>query len=219
MVIDLGKCIGCGSCSVACSAKNNVPQNTMRKVLDLGIVRDSGGQRFFLPMLCNHCENPPCLKVCPTKATHKRADGIVSIDTEKCIGCGYCIVACPYQARTILHDQSGFCFLENRLDGQTRDEKIGVCLKCDFCSSRIDQGLRKGLIPGIDPEATPECVNTCSSGALLFGDLNDPTGKIAQKIREVRAVRLQEDLGTGPSVYYIVPLQWSVFKQEEEVRC
>ena len=207
MVIELGRCIGCRSCTVACKEANGVPQHALRQVLDLGLVEDSCGQRFFLAIQCNHCQDPPCLAVCPTGATFKRDDGIVAIDGARCMGCGYCIVACPYRARTIVHAEAGF----GRVDHDPAERgkvRTGICLKCDFCATRIDEGMRKGLRPGLDPEATPACVTTCSAGALSFGDLDNPESEVSRKIGGKATVRLQEDLGTGPSIHYSVPSGW-----------
>ena len=161
-----------------------------------------------LPISCMHCENPPCLAVCPTTATRRRHDGIVDIAYELCIGCGYCIMACPYIARSIVFENE-YAIEMRALIGESSTEepgrdRVGVCTKCNFCYPRIDLGLTKGLIPGMDPSATPMCVNTCAAHALHFGDLDDLDSEVAGLIRENRTVRLQEVLGTNPSVYYIV---------------
>ena len=201
MVIDLRKCFGCRTCSVACSQQNQTPEKFWRKVEELGLTRDGECQRFFLPISCMHCENPPCASVCPTKATFQRPDGIVEIDPERCIGCGYCILACPYRARTIYHRHLDF----EIDDHAPATDREGTCTKCNFCKDRIDAGLAAGLQPGSDMEATPACVNNCSAGALQFGDLNDPQSNVSRLIRECRTLRLNPEHGTEPSVYYIIP--------------
>jgi phenylacetyl-CoA:acceptor oxidoreductase subunit 1 len=153
-----------------------------------------------------HCSNPPCEAVCPTTATFKRPDGIVDIDPEKCIGCGYCITACPYHARVILfvneHD------LETRVmgggDAAVLPDLLGVASKCCFCSPRIDRGLALGLKPGADAEATPACVIQCTAGALHFGDFNDPGSEVAALLREHPTFCLQESLGTRPGMVYLM---------------
>jgi phenylacetyl-CoA:acceptor oxidoreductase 27-kDa subunit len=205
MVIDLRKCFGCGACVVSCAQANKITSNHWRRVFDCGISGPPRRQRMYLPLNCMHCSNPPCEAVCPTTATFKRSDGIVDIDREKCIGCGYCITACPYHARVIL-------FL-NEYDLETRvmvegavislPDYIGVATKCCFCGPRIDRGMEKGLAPGVDKEATPACVNNCTAGALYFGDLNDPRSEVAQLVRENPVLCLQENLGTQPRVYYL----------------
>jgi phenylacetyl-CoA:acceptor oxidoreductase subunit 1 len=207
MVIDLRKCIGCNSCTIACKETNKVPSNIWRRVTDCGLSDYPERQRLFLPMSCMHCTEPPCLKVCPTGATYQRPDGIVEIDYERCLGCGYCIIACPYQARTIFKEEYEFsvnAILEGTdMHGSALD-RIGVCTKCNFCRPCVETGLSRGLRPGIDPEATPACVVTCSANALYFGDLNDPHSVVSRLIEENKTFSLQEELKTGPSVYYII---------------
>jgi phenylacetyl-CoA:acceptor oxidoreductase subunit 1 len=155
-----------------------------------------------------HCTEAPCQEVCPTTATYYRPDKIVDIKYELCVGCGYCIVACPYHARTIIFNKK--CNYDAEATPQELDkgspnfDHIGICKKCNFCLPRVDAGLESGLQPGLDPEATPMCVNSCSSEALYFGDLDDPTSKVSRLIRENKTARLQEELGTDPSLYYIV---------------
>jgi phenylacetyl-CoA:acceptor oxidoreductase subunit 1 len=162
---------------------------------------------MFLHMSCMHCSEAPCLSVCPTKATYRRPDGIIGIDYDRCVGCSYCIVACPYRARTIF--TRGFDFETRDWDtaGMTEQssDRTGVCTKCTFCMSRIDEGLKRGLQPGIDAEASPVCVITCSAKALYFGDLDDPGSVVSDLIRNNKTARLQEELGTDPSVYLILP--------------
>ncbi len=210
MVIDLNKCIGCNSCAVACKDINKLPfswnpHSMWKSVLDCGVSENPERLRMFLHISCMHCSEPPCLNVCPTKATYRRPDGIVGISYEKCIGCGYCIIACPYRARTIFTKEFDF-EVRSRSNDPVRvsDDRVGICTKCDFCSSKIDLGLTHGLKPGIDPEATPACVISCSSNAISFGDLNDSNSNVAKLIQENRVARLQEQLGTNPSVYFII---------------
>ena len=207
MVVDLTRCIGCKSCISACSQANGVSEGLWRKLDELEAPQPPGRQRLFATRSCMHCEDPPCKMVCPTGATFQRADGIVEIDYEKCVGCGYCIVACPYDARVIfryLH-----CFeLDTRLiqksERKAQENREGVCTKCDFCVNRIEDGQKKNLKPGIDPEATPLCVATCSCGALSFGDLDDHQSHISQIIKDRHTIRIYDQLETKPSVYYII---------------
>jgi phenylacetyl-CoA:acceptor oxidoreductase subunit 1 len=206
MVIDLRKCIGCDTCSAACSQSNNIPNYFWRKVNDCGKNVNSDRQRLFLPMSCMHCSNAPCLEVCPTTATYRRPDGIVDIDHRLCVGCGYCILACPYRARSILDHGSNFDShkeLQKQAIDDSDVDRIGVCTKCNFCLPRIDSGLTRGLSPGNDPEATPMCVISCSSGALYFGDIDDPNSTVSKLIQQNKTILLHEQLGTAPSVYFI----------------
>jgi phenylacetyl-CoA:acceptor oxidoreductase subunit 1 len=208
MVIDLRKCIGCGACVVACAEANKINSNLWRRVFDCGISRPPMRQRLYLPLNCMHCDDPPCEKVCPTTATYRRPDGIVGIDLDKCIGCGYCIVACPYHARAIifLNEYN----IENRVMGAGNEPSVampdylGVCTKCNFCNARLDSGIEKGLKPGEDSEASPACVVHCTAGALHFGDLNDSESQVTHLVSENKTFCLREDLGTQPRVYYIV---------------
>lgn len=208
MVIDLRRCIGCNSCVVICSESNKVPPNHWRKIRDCGVSEQPERQRLFVTVSCMHCSKPPCLEVCPTNATNIRSDGIVDIKYDRCAACGYCVLTCPYHARSILSPQQ----LDlDFLDDECKSGKItstlkrsGVSSKCDFCEGRIDSGMLQGMQPGRDREATPICVISCSSNALHFGDLDDPGSTVSRLIRENNVVRLHEELGTDPSVYYIL---------------
>jgi len=210
MVVDLRRCIGCESCAVICKEANRVPPNRWRRVIDCGQKEFSSRQRLIVHLSCMHCENPPCRAVCPTKATYQRPDGIVGIDYSKCIGCGSCIVACPYSARHITkredvvdHDH---CLSDTAEESAV--EKDGVCTKCHFCYSRVDEGIKRGLKPGVDEEATPHCVNICSAGAIHFGDLDDMNSSVSMLIRDHLTARMQRDMMTEPAVYFIVPEWW-----------
>jgi phenylacetyl-CoA:acceptor oxidoreductase subunit 1 len=208
MVIDLRKCFGCRACTVVCKEINNVPLDHWRQVVDGGVSAYPDRQRMSLPMSCMHCSDPPCLEVCPTTATYRRNDGIVDVNYDLCVGCGYCVVACPYLARSIIH-HDGFHLdadygsrHSNTVAAQV--DRVGVCSKCNFCLPRVDTGLARGLQPGVDPEASPACVISCSANALHFGDLDDPDSLVSQLIRESKTARLQEELKTEPAVYYII---------------
>ncbi len=174
MVIDVRRCIGCHACTVACKSEFDVPlgeNRTWVEYVEKGVYPNVG--RSFLPRLCNHCSEPPCVSVCPTNATYKREqDGIVVVDSGLCIGCKYCIQACPYDAR-FLNPVTGFAD------------------KCDFCIHRVSQGL------------VPSCVNTCVGGARIFGDLADPDSDISNVIASNRVTVLRREMGTFPNVYYI----------------
>jgi phenylacetyl-CoA:acceptor oxidoreductase subunit 1 len=142
--------------------------------------------------------------VCPTKATKKRADGIVTIDYDLCIGCAYCAVACPYEARHKT-DRAKFAYGVPMANETKRrdDARLAVATKCTFCVERIDAGIESGLTPGVDPEATPACVNSCIANALAFGDLDDPASNVSKLLAGNRHFRMHEELGTGPGFYYL----------------
>ncbi|MDE2006038.1 MAG: 4Fe-4S dicluster domain-containing protein [Rhodospirillales bacterium] len=205
MVADLRRCVGCQTCTAACKEGNATPPGVQwRRVLDLESGTYPDVHRVFMPVGCQHCDNPPCMEVCPSTATQKRADGIVTIDQDLCIGCSYCIMACPYDARALTEAPS-YAFGAAPTEAETArgTRQAGVASKCDFCAARIDAGRARGLTPGQDPAATPLCVNACISGALRFGDRDDPSGPIAALLAENRWFRLHESEGTGPGFYYI----------------
>lgn len=206
MVIDLRKCIGCSTCKEVCVQSYSKPPGVSRHVIEKEKESDSQGERFFMTMSCMHCENPPCKDVCPTGATYKRPDGIVEIREDVCIGCGTCIVACPYQARSICVEDVIFSeeLLTREGRGKSGTDRIGICTKCNFCSQIVDAGLKKGLKPGVDSEATPLCVRFCISGSLCFGDLDDKESTVSKLIQENKTTRLLEEIGTNPNIYYIL---------------
>lgn len=206
MVADLRRCVGCQTCTAACKEGNGTPPSVQwRRVLDLEFGEYPEVSRVFVPTGCQHCADPPCMEVCPTTATWQRADGIVIVDYGLCIGCSYCVMACPYEARFII-DKEVYAFGEEPTASE-RDRGhagyAGIVTKCTFCAGRIDAGVAKGLIPGRDPEATPLCVNSCISGALSFGDIQNAGSTVAKLIAENRWFRMHEREGTEPSFYYI----------------
>ncbi len=205
MVIDLEKCIGCNYCTWACDAVNDVyPDKTWNIVVP---ERTSTGAGFFFSRPCLHCQEAPCVEVCPVQATWVREDGLVMMDYDRCIGCRYCEVACPYDARKFNWEQHT---TENEFSPtwgvpEVERRPRGVVEKCTFCVQRIDRGLQRGLTPGVDREATPACVNICPVGARIFGNLTDPGSPVSIVIEANPTLRLREDLGTEASVYYIPP--------------
>jgi phenylacetyl-CoA:acceptor oxidoreductase subunit 1 len=203
MVIDQAACVGCGDCTRACRATNDVPEGMEWSPVLVDTELADGP--VFLPRPCMHCEHPPCAEVCPVAATYKRPDGIVMMDYDKCIGCRYCEVACPYGARKFNWKDSAGAGDVIPLWGtpEVARRPRGVPEKCSFCYQRIDRGLELGLTPGVDTEATPACVNACPMGARAFGDLNDPESKVSRLLGSHPSYRLREDLGTGPRVYYL----------------
>ena len=207
MLVDIGRCVGCQTCTAACKLANATPPGVQwRRVLDVESGEFPDVHRTFVPVSCMHCADPPCMSVCPTQATWKRDDGIVAIDYELCIGCAYCAVACPYQQRHKT-TRAEFAYGDDPSPAEEAKfdaRRLGVSTKCTFCSDRIDLGRERGLVPGVDPEATPACVNSCISGALHFGDRDDPGSNVARLLRETQHFRMHEELGTDPGMYYIV---------------
>jgi len=206
MVIDLSKCIGCQYCVYACQAVNDVADEMRWNVYLLD--KTETGQPFNMTRPCMHCQEPPCADVCPVGATFQRGDGLVVMDYDRCIGCRYCMVACPYDVRR-------FNWVDRRTEGElnhyqpqygepeVQRRPRGVVEKCTFCIQRIDRGLEHGLAPGVDRQATPACVNICPVSARVFGDLNDPESAVTKIIESTPTFRLREELGTEPNVYYI----------------
>jgi tetrathionate reductase subunit B len=192
LLIDTTKCAsGCTDCVKACNTENGLSGGTkptdaqwIRKV-ELKAIKT--GRTASLPVMCQHCAEPPCVDVCPTGASFKRADGIVLVDRHSCIGCRYCVMACPYQARSFVHEP---------LTGQKPDIPRGKgCVEgCTLCVHRIDKG------------GTPACVEACNRAghhAMLFGDLNDANSAISKRVREFATTQLRADLRLDPGVRYM----------------
>jgi phenylacetyl-CoA:acceptor oxidoreductase 27-kDa subunit len=210
MVIDLKKCVHCYSCMIACKQEHFLPPEIFWSRL---IISETGEyplvRKLVYPIQCNHCQMAPCVDACPSKATQKRHDGIVMIDPDKCTGCQYCVITCPYQQRTFYRDDKKGYFPGQ---GKTELEKVGqhlyplqpgTVIKCNFCKERIDAGLKQNLKPGRDREATPACVNICMVKARHFGDLEDPASEVSRLINTRKGLPLHPEWDTDPSVYYI----------------
>lgn len=217
MVIDLRKCVGCDACTISCVAENKLPPGVVyRPVIQEEIGKYPNVGRKFLPKPCMQCNIPPCVPVCPVEATWKRPDGIVVIDYDQCIGCRYCITACPYSARTF---DFGTLYVDGAANNTDEmigkniaeryetepsleydkswkrkddDSPIGNARKCHFCIPRIERGM------------LPECVVTCIGRATFFGDANDPGSLVSELKSQPNAIRLKEYAGTSPSVYYLL---------------
>ena len=200
MAIDLSRCIGCNTCAVACKVSNNLPKDVWWNVVhtegrDFADTSKGtyGGemQLSWLPVNCMHCENAVCEEVCPTGATVKRDDGIVTVDEETCIGCKSCMEACPYDVRRLIENESEY-YLELPIgDPAAKSHKGGTVEKCDFCAGRIDRGEK------------PACMELCPGRARYWGDLDDPESEVSQFLSGRNATVLLEEEGTSPSVYYV----------------
>ncbi|MBV6488461.1 MAG: 4Fe-4S dicluster domain-containing protein [Pseudorhodoplanes sp.] len=198
MVFDLKRCIGCNACVVACKTENMLPEDaffTRTFVAELGSFPNV--RRVYIPSLCNHCEDAPCEKVCPTGATYTRSDGIVMVDQEKCIGCTACAVACPYDNRTQFTKEKlersyfGGGDLASFEEARVERWSVGTVSKCDFCSRRVDQGFQ------------PACVGACPTEARIFGDLDDPDSAPNKVLRHRNGTPPLPEKNTRPKVFYV----------------
>jgi len=200
MVIDQDKCIGCWTCAVACKQQNDVGIGLYwLRVLTIG-GDDIDAPAGTYPDLtlsyqstnCFHCDNPPCVKACPTQATFKMDNGIVNVDYDRCIGCRYCMVACPYNNRVFnwrapVQDPPPDVAAVGEVDPRPK----GVVEKCTFCVQRVEDGLE------------PRCVVACPTGARTFGDLDDPDSEVSKLLRERPSYVVFPERGTEPSVHYL----------------
>lgn len=212
MVVDVNRCVGCQTCTIACKHANDTPPGVQwRRVLDVEFGAFPDVERLFLVVGCQHCANPPCVPVCPTGATRQRADGLVTMNYDACIGCASCAVACPYQARTIVHDEAWYYGRPTTQEMRTsHSERFGVANKCTFCIERIDQARETDLVPGVDLEATPACAVSCISKAIRFGDFADPTSEVSRLLRENQSFQMHAELGTDPQIRYLYEVPTSM---------
>jgi dimethyl sulfoxide reductase iron-sulfur subunit len=195
VTVDLKRCVGCQSCTISCKAENGTPPGVFWTWV---VEKEEGKYPFaytmYMPMRCNHCNDPACVPVCPTGASHQREqDNLVLVDQDLCIGCHSCVVACPYQVRYIPESDRGYYG-----DKKTPYEEVsykkweaGTTQKCNLCAPRIDRGLR------------PACVEACPTRALGFGDLNDPQSEVVKQIGQRKHFQPRVELGTDPNVYYL----------------
>lgn len=198
IAINKTRCIGCQTCAHACKMQNNVPSGMRwNRVLTEGCDVEDGAlgefpnlSRGYLPVACQHCENPACLRVCPTGATYKDDKGRVEIDYEKCIGCRMCMAACPYNARVFNWNEPVRDPDFNYGDKDVPVRGKGVVEKCTLCKERTDRG------------DIPMCVRVCPGRARVYGDLDDPESEISKVVRENHAYQLLEEFGTRPQLRY-----------------
>ena len=174
-------------------------------------------ERLFMVVGCQHCAEPPCVPVCPTGATAQRADGLVTMNYDTCIGCGYCAVSCPYQARTIGHGEDWYYGEETRQEAHVfHDERVGVATKCTFCVERIDEAKEEGMTPGVDLEYSPACSSSCIASALHFGDFNDPDSNVSKLATENSFFQMHEELGTDPQIRYLYEVADTILGRDPE---
>ena len=192
MLIDINKCgDGCDDCVTACAKENGIgstgrPESDPQWIRKIDLRDPKSGATKSLPMMCQHCAEPPCVDVCPTGASFKRADGIVLVDKHTCIGCRYCMMACPYKARSFVHED-----ITDQKSHAPRGK--GTVESCTLCVHRIDAG------------GQPACVEACSDsagGAMLFGDLNDSNSEISKRVAKYASRQIRADLGLDPGVRY-----------------
>ena len=208
MVVDMSRCAKrehCTDCITACRRAHNVPLIVSKRHEIKWIWKDSFEHAFpelasdylrsdlkaspFI-LLCNHCDNPPCVRVCPTKATWKRPDGIVMMDMHRCIGCRYCMAGCPYGSRSFNWMDPRKALKDSEINPEYPTRTKGVVEKCDFCAERID----RGLMP----------VTACPEKALVFGNIADPDSAPRKILADRYTIRRKPELGTQPEVYYTV---------------
>lgn len=202
MIVDLDNCNGCKVCEESCRDENNVPLYTGSDAQYTAFwIRVAEARREIpgvhnvedrpVPLLCNHCDEPACAHVCPTKATFRRDDGLVMIDEHRCIGCRYCVIACPYHARSMV--------FKDTTDEEWTNREVpklmrGVASKCTFCAHRLVDDRH---------DHQPRCVVDCPHNALTFGDRNDSESKVARILENGRAQGLRANIEVGPNVFYL----------------
>lgn len=220
MGVQVDKCIGCGRCVEACKTENGVPREPffMRTWVEQYTIRQNGDvvvrnidnpldavpapaqvrevmRSFYVPKLCNQCDHPPCVQVCPVGATFKTEDGVILVDEHRCIGCRYCIAGCPYGSRSFnWQDPRPFITTGIKPDYPTRMK--GVVEKCTFCTER--------LVKGLPPACVEVCNKVAGPGTMAFGDIRDPDSEVARMLKDGFSIRRKPGLGTEPQIFYLV---------------
>lgn len=204
MVIDLSRCRNARRCVEDCQKMHGLPVN--QEYIRVKKMQDSENTApYWFPQICNHCDNSPCTRVCPVGATYQRSDGIVAMDNTKCIGCRFCMAACPYQTRTFNWGEPANNNVISANHDNCKDQHIkGTVSKCDFCPEMVKKG------------ELPACVTACPNGVFYFGDENEDyvtngekTFRFSELIKDRSGYRYMEDLGTKPRVYYLPPVNRS----------
>lgn len=226
MVIDLDRCTGCGNCTVACAVENNIPPGPAGVTDRTGITwlrvyEADNGEGFpetrsaFVPVMCMQCEeSTPCVSVCPQNAVEFDPEtGIVAQVPARCLGCRYCMAACPYHARYFnWWDPKWPEGMEKTLNPDVAPRMRGVVEKCNFCHGRLQAAREKAAAAGASAidmaDYVPACVESCPTQAIVFGDLNDPSSEVAKLSRDDRAFRFLSRLGTEPKVSYLSSRAW-----------
>lgn len=220
IAIDLDKCSGCEACAVACAAENNLPPGDPqdaalgRLMRWLQMLPEFEGEYPHVtgsvtPMMCPQCQNPPCAYVCPVSATYTNPEGIVAQIYWRCVGCRYCVNACPYTLKWFNWKQPqwpGSLAEGTNPDVELRDK--GVTEKCTFCHQRLQRARETARAEdrGLNPEDyVPACVEACPARGMIFGDLDDPDSEVSRLARNPRAFRYLEELGTNPKIVYLRP--------------
>ena len=218
MVIDLDRCNGCQACEVACRTENNIPVGGARGAREsrtiswMRVVTEEHGEwpemrTRFLPRPCMQCDRPPCTAVCPVRATSIDDEGIVGQVYPRCIGCRYCANACPYTVKSFNWRKPDYpASTLPMLNPDVSTRPVGVIEKCTFCHHRLQRAREEARAEGRplrEEDYIPACSDSCPTGAIIFGDLDNPSHRVAKLVKDPRAFRLMEDLGTQPKVYYL----------------